>query len=218
MEITAMKSPLVEGLFMIHKIITKGITTSLKKCDEYIGKQGIPPEDAAGFKLYLSTLIGVTHSHHLSEDEIAFPFFKDLITGPYERLKDDHLLISGVLDKLDKCLPEISAGEPVNLRNALIELENLWVPHIKIEEDNFTADKVHAVVGLKEQENITEKLSGHGRKNSGPGPTVLPFLIYNLEGSDRDAFASRLPWIVRKVLVQVIWKRKWAAMKPFLAN
>jgi len=213
-----MNSPLGEGLFMIHKIITRGVATSLRRCDEYLEKPGIPPAHASGFSLYVSTLILVMHSHHLSEDEIAFPFFQNFIEGPYDRLKDDHHLISAVLKKLENCLSGINEGKISDLRNALIELENLWTPHFKMEEDNFSSEKINAVISLQEQQSVIEKLSKHGRQNSGPAPLVLPFVIYSLEGAEREELTGPLPWIIRKVLVPVIWKKKWEAMKPFLSS
>jgi len=213
-----MNSPLGEGLFMIHKIITRGVSTSLRKCEEYLGKPGIQSENLSGFSLYVSTLILVMQSHHLSEDEIAFPFFQNYISGPYDRLKDDHHQISGVLEKLGKSLSEINKGNTSDLRNTLIELENLWASHFKMEEENFSSEKINSAISLQEQESVIEKLSKHGRQNSGPAPLVLPFVIYNLEGAERVEFSGRLPWIIRKILVPIIWKKKWEAMKPFLYN
>jgi hemerythrin-like domain-containing protein len=209
-------SPIVEGLLRIHKIISRGLNVSIRKCDEYLGKQVIPPKEAAGFSLYITTLKWVTHSHHLSEDEIAFPFFKDYIEAPYNRLKDDHRAIANVLDTLDQSLLEISSGGAGKLREVLGEFEKLWVPHIRIEEENITAEKLRPVIGMKEQLILAEKLAKHGSKNSGPGPLALPFMFYNLEGTDREAFMMPFPWIVRKVLVPIIWKGQWKTMSPFL--
>ena len=63
---------------------------------------------------------------------------------------------------------------------------------------------------------LGEKVGEHGRSMSKPATLVLPFLIYNLEGSDREEFTSRMPWILKKFIVPVIWKKKWEKMKPFL--
>jgi hemerythrin-like domain-containing protein len=209
-------SPLVEGLLRIHKIISRGLNISIRKCDEYLGMQGIPPAEAKGYSMYLTSLKWMTHAHHLSEDEIVFPYFKEQIEAPYSRLKDDHKTITHILDVLDQCILEISSGGVGKLREVLGEFEKLWVPHIGIEEQNFTAEKVKTIMDLKEQENFAEKLSKHGRQNSGPGPLVLPFMIYNLEGNDREAFVLHFPWIVKKVLVPVLWKGQWKPMIPFL--
>jgi hypothetical protein len=211
-------SPLVTGLLMTHKIISRGLSTSIAKCDEYLGKQVIPPGEATGFSQYVTTLKWVTHAHHLSEDDIAFPYFKEHFDAPWDRLKDDHQTISRILLRMDQSLLEISNGGLVKLREALGEFEMMWVPHIKIEEERFTSDKVQKIVGMKEQVSLSEKLARHGSKNSGPGPLALPFFFYNLEGSDREAFMMPFPWIVKKVLVPIVWKGQWKPMSPFLLS
>jgi hypothetical protein len=95
------------------------------------------------------------------------------------------------------------------------EFEELWVPHIRIEEENFTAEKLQMVAGMKEQADLAEKLTKHGIKNSRPGPLVLPFMFFYLEGKDRETFMMPIPWIVKKVLVPIIWKGQW---KPIRKN
>ena len=45
---------------------------------------------------------------------------------------------------------------------------------------------------------------------------VLPFLIYNLEGAERDEFTNDMPWILKKFIVPIVWKSKWEKMRPFL--
>ena len=209
-------SPVVQGLLMIHKIISRGLSTSIRKCDEYIAKNGIPPGETKGFSMYMAALKRVTYAHHLSEDEIAFPYFKGYIDAPYNRLKDDHNNISSILDALEQCLTNISTGDAGKLRGVLDEFEKLWIPHIGTEEENFTASKLSPVVGMKEQLNIEEKLARHGKENAGPGPLTLPFMFYNLEGKDREYFMMHFPWIVKKVLVPIVWKRQWNPMRPFL--
>jgi len=209
-------SPVVAGLLRIHKIISRGLSISILKCDEYLGKQGIPSGETAGFSMYVSTLKWVTHSHHLSEDEISFPYFKDLIEAPYNQLRDDHNAIARLLDTFDQCLLEVSSNGVGKLREVLAEFDNLWVHHIKMEEDNFTSEKLQAVIGMKEQINLVKKLGEHSIKNSGPGPLALPFLFYNLEGKDREAFIEPIPWIAKKVLVPFIWRSQWKPMSPFL--
>lgn len=209
-------SPVVGGLLRIHKIISGGLNISIRKCDEYLGKQGIPSGEATGFSMYLSTLKWVTHSHHLSEDDIAFPYFKDYIDAPYNRLKDDHNDMARILDALDQHILEVPSGRIGKLREVLDEFDKLWVPHIKIEEENFTAEKLQTVMGMKEQTTLAEKLGEHSTKNAGPGPLALPFLFYNLEGKDREDFMKPIPWIVKKVLVPVIWRSQWKPMSPFL--
>ena len=208
-------SPVVGGLLRIHKIISRGLSTSIRKCDEYLVKQGIPSGEAAGFSMYLSSLKWVTHSHHLSEDDIVFPYLKDLIEAPYNLLKDDHNAMTRILDSLDQCLLDLSSGGVGKLREVLEKFDKLWGPHIKIEEENFTSEKLMVAIEMQEQVNLVKKLGEHGIKNSGPGPLSLPFLIYNLESRDREDFMKPIPWIVKKVLVPIIWRSQWKPMIPF---
>jgi hemerythrin-like domain-containing protein len=209
-------SPVIGGLLRIHKVISRGLYISIMKCDELLGKKSISPVEAEGFSMYINTLKWVTHSHHLSEDEIVFPLFKDNIEAPYNRLKDDHNAMSHILDMLDQSLLEITPASVGRLRQVLDEFDKLWVPHIKIEEQNFTTKKLEPVMGMKEQVTLVEKLAEHSRKNSGKGQLTVPFLFYNLEGKEREEFMSNFPWIVRKVLVPVIWKGQWKPMSPYL--
>jgi hemerythrin-like domain-containing protein len=209
-------SPVVGGLLRIHKIISRGLNISIRKCDEYLMKQEIPSREVTGFSMYVSTLKSVTHSHHLSEDDIAFPYFKDIIEAPYNLLMDNHNTMARILEALDKCLLDLSPRGVGSLREVLDEFNKLWEPHIKTEEENFTPEKLHAVISMKEQMNLVEKLSEHSIKNSGPGPIALPFLFYNLEGRDREDFMNPIPWIAKKVLVPIIWRSQWKPMSPFL--
>lgn len=208
-------SPLAEGLLRIHRIITRGLKTSIRKCDEYIEMKGIPSKEKMGFSRYLSTLKWVIHSHHLSEDELAFPYFKDHIDAPYDRLKDDHNIMVRMLDKIDKYLQELPSDEVGKIRDILSELNNTWESHIKIEEENFSAEKLRGSIELQEQMNLVEKIAEHSQKNSGPGPLALPFMLYNLEGHDRDIIMKSLPLVVRKVLVPYLWRKQWKPMTPF---
>jgi len=208
-------SPVVGGLLRIHKIISRGLGVSIRKCDEYLMKQGLTPSEYNGFSMYLSTLKWVTHSHHLSEEDIAFPYFKDFIEAPYNKLREDHHEMAHILDSLDKCLPEVSSGKVSKLYEVLLEFDKLWSPHIKIEEENFTSEKLHSVIGMKEQVDLVKKLGEHSIKNSGPGPLALPFLFFNLEGRDREDFMKPIPWIAKKVLVPLIWRSQWKPMSPF---
>jgi hemerythrin-like domain-containing protein len=209
-------SPVAGGLLMIHKIISRGLTVSIRKCDEYLEKNGIPDQEVQGFSKYVATLRWVTHAHHLSEDEIAFPFFENSIEAPYERLKNDHQVIASLLIDLEKCLLDISAEGAGKLREILGEFEKLWVPHIGIEEEKFNSENLHKVTAMADQAKIAESLASHGSKNSGPGPMALPFMFYNLELKDRELFMSPFPWIVKKVLVPIVWKSQWKQMSPFL--
>jgi hemerythrin-like domain-containing protein len=208
-------SPVVEGLLMIHRIISKGLNNSIWKCDAYMANHGIPRDEKEGFVMYVTTLKWVTHSHHTTEDELGFPYFMDHIDAPYDRLKQDHLTMAQVLEKLDKNLTDIASGSLVALRDTLGEFRDLWGPHIKIEEENFSFDRINRIFDQKEQKKLAKMFSEHSSKNSGPGPLALPFMLNNLEKADREAFMTEIPWVVTKILMPVVWKKKWEPMEPF---
>jgi hemerythrin-like domain-containing protein len=209
-------SPIADSLLRIHKIISRALDVSIQRCDEYLRKQGIPPGEAAGFTLYVTTLKRIANSHHLTEDDLVFPYFRDKLEAPYPRLKEDHQAMASILVDLDRCISEIASVGIGRLREVLGEFDKVWGPHIRIEEDHFTADRLKAVAGMREQENLLKKVTDHGSKNSGPAPLALPFLCYNLEGADREAFMTAFPWIVKQVFVPLIWRGYWKPMSPFL--
>jgi hemerythrin-like domain-containing protein len=209
------RNPVADDLLRIHKIISRAVNVCTQKCDEYLGKRGIPSEEAAGFPTYVATLKWVTHAHHLTEDEIAFPYFGEKLEAPYARLADDHRAIADLLVRLDNCLLDVSSDGLAKLREVLAELEKLWGPHISVEEAHFTAERLKAVVGMEEQVALSKQFAKHGAKNAGPLPLALPFMFYNLEGADREGFLMLFPWIVKNVLVPIAWRGKWKPMSPF---
>jgi|WetSurMetagenome_2_1015567.scaffolds.fasta_scaffold47803_3 hypothetical protein len=211
-------SPVVEGLLMIHKIITRGLGNSIRKCDEYLSDSGISGKEAGGFSMYVSTLKWVMHSHHTTEDELGFPYFRQHIEAPYDRLKEDHLSIAGMLQKLVKPVPGTSREELSSLRETLGEIETLWAPHIQIEEEKFSNEKVNSLFGMGEQVKLAALLGKHSSNNSGPGQFALPFMFFNLGKNDREIFMKNFPWIVRNVLVPVVWIGQWKPMEPFFLS
>ena len=56
--------------------------------------------------------------------------------------------------RLEQSLLDLSSEGVGKLREVLGEFEKLWVPHIRIEEENFTAEKLQMVAGMKEQANL----------------------------------------------------------------
>jgi hemerythrin-like domain-containing protein len=209
-------NPLAGSLLRIHKIISRALDVSLQKCDEYLGKHGIPSKEAAGFLMYVTTLKWIAHSHHLTEDDIVFPFFRNRLEAPYERLEKDHEVMTRNLEDLDTCLKEISSGGVGRLREVLGEFNELWGPHIRIEEEHFAAERLEEVAGRWEQKKLLTQITEYGGMKSGPVSLALPFLFYNLAGADREEFIMVFPWIVRQVFVPIIWRGNWQPMSAFL--
>jgi hemerythrin-like domain-containing protein len=209
-------SPVVGALVRIHRLISRALGVSIQKCDEYLAKGGVPAEEGAGFVMYVTTLKWVVHAHHLTEDELAFPYFRDKLEAPYPRLQEDHRTVARLLVGLDRCLGDVPTQGVGRLRELLGELDRLWVPHIAIEEERFTAERLNRVVGMQEQVGLVRQFGEHGGRNAGPGPLAMPFMFYNLEGAERAAFVAPMPWFLKNVLVPIAWRGQWKPMRPFL--
>ncbi len=71
---------------------------------------------------------------------------------------------------------------------------------------------------MRERNELVENVGKHSQKSAGPGPTTIPFGLYNLDKQDRQEFLKDLPWILRYVLNPVVWRSQWKPMDPFLLN
>lgn len=216
--IMAELSPLTDGMVKIHKLITRALSVSVVKCDEYIGKNQIPAGEAKGFVLYLTSLVRVMHAHHMGEDEIIFPAFNGRIEAPYDRLNEEHILMSKMLDDLGNNIEKISMSDLAGLRSSLDALQKSWAPHIRVEESSFSSGILKGKMTDEEQKILVDNVSKHGAKSSGPGSVTLPFIMYNLQEEDRKEFLRDFPWILKNFLIPVVWRSKWKPMDPFLLN
>ena len=166
----------------------------------------------------MSSLVTVFFGHHHGEDEIMFPTFEEKIKdADFSELKNQHKelypLAEQIKHKIDIDNPTIENYR--EMRSLLQDTKDLWVKHREEEEQTVELD-LEPVLSSKEQIELSDKLGKHGQSMSNPATLILPFLIYNLEGKDREEFTRNMPWILKKFIVPVLWKTKWQKMKPFL--
>ena len=64
-------------MLRIHSIVTRGLAISSNNCKYFIENNNFDPLYLEGFLNYNRALMSFVHAHHLSEDELVFPFFKD---------------------------------------------------------------------------------------------------------------------------------------------
>ena len=138
-----------------------------------------------------------------------FPTFEEKIKdADFSKLKKQHKelhpLAQKIKDKINIDSPTIE--NYLEIRSLLQDTKDLWVKHREEEEQNVELD-LEPVLSEKEQIELSDKLSRHGQSMSNPATLILPFLIYNLEGSDREKFTSDMPWILKKFIVPVIWNK-----------
>jgi len=219
----APKSPpnLAQELLRIHRVITRGLTIVLAKGLEF-QQGGFPnPNLRQGYADYTHCLTVTLKAHHLAEDEIGFPSLKEKFPqAPFERLSADHQQMETLLNPLMQASANITSeaggADLTLLLDHLQRVSAIWTPHIQVEEENFTQEAVAAVMDSQEQGRLSVALIKHNQEHSKPASLILPFLLFNLNADDRALMAATAPSVVVKVLVPIVWKNKWARMKPFL--
>jgi hypothetical protein len=211
-----------QDLLWIHAIITRGLNVSIEK-GSLFAQGGYPDASSRqGFIAYVGSLVSVLHAHHLTESDLFFPYLRDKLPGaPFDLLIAQHRDLEPVLQQARAATDEVSgearAGPAVTRLNNLLEkISEFWHPHIRIEEDHFSVDRAATLIDAKEHERLAKAAMKHSQQHSGPGHLVVPFLLYNLPPDARRSFARPMPLLVTRLLLPIVWKRRWAPMRPFL--
>ena len=209
---------LSKGLDLIHRVLSRPLNIGISHIDSCISSKKVDMENHEGFKDYISSLTTVFNAHHHGEDEILFPTFEKKINNAdfsvlKKQHKELHPLVVQITAKIDVDNPSLNQYQEI--RNLLKETKDLWIKH-RDEEEQLVELEMEAVISLAEQIELNNKLSKHGQSMSEPANLILPFLIYNLEGAERDEFTNDMPWILKKFIVPIVWKSKWEKMIPFL--
>jgi hypothetical protein len=209
-------------MLRIHRVITRGLDVSIKRGEEY-AKEGFPSAALQeGFVVYLRAMAGVLNAHHLGEDESAFPYFREKIPdAPYDRLIADHRQIEAILGHLEASAGAVAGnaqpGDALRTLNGILaSLTSSWHPHIGIEEFLWDPDRVAAVMTEEENLELGQQLGESSQKHLHAPDVEIPFVLYNLDPEDRAVMAKAMPPVVVQQLVPLVWRAKWAPMKPFL--
>ncbi len=210
------------ALLRIHSVITRGLRVTIERSQSF-ADQGYPSASMReGFISYVRSLLSVLDAHHTIEDQLAFPRFKDSFPdAPYDLLMTQHQSLLPILNQLTTTIEEKAAdAEQSVLLNKqfllLKSLDEIWHPHIRIEEDYFSVDKLGAAFPADEHIRLNKLFLEHSQQHAKPDFLVVPFLLYNLPPEQRSEFAEEMPPIVTEQLVPVVWKEKWEPMRPFL--
>jgi len=205
----------------IHKIISRGIDVSIERLPGFIQDGFKGDRIRQGYLDYVRALASIVNAHHLTEDEIAFPYFRDKLPEThFEWLDEDHHLIAGFLDELKPVMEKLDADDRSqatlkNLQVVLLKISDRWYQHIDLEVAEFI-DLVDALATEEEQQDLVKQFAEHGVKLSVPLPLSVPFLLYNLVGEERKAFTKDFPPEVLHNLVPHVWRELWEPMTPFL--
>jgi hemerythrin-like domain-containing protein len=209
-------------MLRIHHVITRGLEVSLER-GAVFGHDGFPsPEMRDGFVTYLRALVGVVDAHHRGEDEAAFPYLqKKMPDAPYDKLMSDHRAIDGVLKELRAAAQAVAdstqPGDALSAVNSVVDrLTCLWYPHIGIEESLWDPAAVASLLSDDENAQLGQQIAESSQKHLHATEIEIPFILYNLGPDERAFMAKAVPPVVMKQLVPLVWRAKWAPMKPFL--
>jgi hypothetical protein len=204
-------------LIRLHKTITRGLSVAQREC------QGDGPQvdQRRGLQLYVQALTALLHAHHLGEDEISFPFWKGRVPqSELDTLAQQHQKMMPLLEKVEAWLASNGAAWEADglamLKGTLGELDALWHTHIQLEENTLGPENSAQFLTPEENLQLAQQLAAHGQQHSNPAELVLPFVLYNLEGEDRQGMIATLPTELAQHVIPVVWKPAWAPMQPFL--
>ena len=209
------------SFYNIHNIITRGLRVSLESTRGILqaGFQG--ERNREGFFNHIRSLTAVMNAHHLTEDDIAFPYFRDkLPEAPFDDWTYWHGKMSEDLDEInlavEKCEKKAECETELrNIENVLARLNEGWPYHIQPETDEFI-NKADALVPVEEQLHLVRQFSEYVLENANPLYLTVPFMLYNLPVEDRQVFSQWIPAEGILNLVPVAWKEKWSSMGPYL--
>ena len=211
----------IVGMLSIHAVITRSLEVAAERSGAF-AQQGFPDASSReGFISYLRCLASVLSTHHETEDTLAFPAFRKRLDAPYDLLTEQHRLLHSLLEEakaeVEKAAAEPNAAGPLTrLHFVLRRIEELWHRHIGIEEEHFTVDRFASLIPAEEHLQLSALFMQHMQQHAGPDYLIVPFLLHNLVPDKRSIFAGQMPPIITEQLVPVVWKEKWAPMRPFL--
>jgi hemerythrin-like domain-containing protein len=217
----SLETNIAVNFYNIHSIITRGLRVSLESVRGVIQDGFQDQGSREGLFNYIRALASVLNSHHLTEDEIAFPYFRDkLPDAPFDSLMAWHQKMVGILNEIKAAVEKCDKNDQLatnlrNLENALARLSKMWPPHIQVETNEFIT-KADALIPVEEQLRLVGLLAQHGQKLALPPYLTVPFMLFNLPVVDRQVFSQGMPAEVLEKLVPVVWKEKWESMAPFL--
>ena len=148
------------SLRAIHAVITRAQQVSIDNSNQF-AQNGFPEEGIkTGFLDYLTCLKTSFRAHHQVENTILFPALRKVLPDiPYNRLIIEHHTIDSLLDTLQEGIestriPGSQQSGLETIGKSLLNLQNLWRPHIMIEEGGFTVDKLEKLLRADEHLNL----------------------------------------------------------------
>jgi hemerythrin-like domain-containing protein len=211
-----------EDYIRFHKVMSRGLAVSLQNINEFLHIGTFEKLNREGFFKYVQSFSSVLHGHHLVEDEKIFPYFNDKLPEvPYERLKSEHEIFKDGLQEINTGLGQLTSEDiDLNslklLKSGFDKIDQIWHPHIQIENTQLYGQIGSLNIDLEEMIRIIKEDGEFFQENAAPAYLIVPFVLYNLSPEERAIASQGFPEMVTKQLVPIDWKDKWESMKPFL--
>jgi hemerythrin-like domain-containing protein len=209
-------------LVRIHKVFSRALQV-IQTHGQVFSKTGFPDAAVqAGFSSYVNSFDSLLHAHHITEEEILFPFFRlKMPDEPFDLLLVQHSDIAASVYQIRDLLgsqenQNLDVYSLSELVQVVAKIDQVWHPHIGIEESIFVPDKINPLASLEEQFSLNGQLAQHSMKHASPDYLVIPFILYNLPPVDRQEMSRLMPPVITQQLVPLVWKEKWQIMQPFL--
>jgi hemerythrin-like domain-containing protein len=215
------KPNVAASLFVLHKVLTRALAVSIENTQTF-SEGGFPDEGTRdGFLNYLRAFMSILHGHHLVEDELAFPYFRDkLAEAPFDMLSGQHAEMLEIVEAINAAVGMLAGGSGMDglaqLTPALKQLEALWHPHIAVEEEHLTMAKMDDLLPVEEQLRLIKEYSTFSQEHTGPPYLTLPFILFNLPPDAREVMSRAMPEELTQKMVPIVWKPQWESMSPFL--
>ena len=130
----------------IHAMITHALEGARAQSQAAAEAGLADPGERQALAEYLGCFATLLHDHHLSEDDVAFPYFRDrLPDAPFGALEAQHVEMQALLEELEAACDVIARNGQGReaaqaLHDTLGRLAALWHPHIALEEAQFTPE------------------------------------------------------------------------------
>ena len=209
----------------IHSVITYALYVSIERSQRYVISGYPDPTTRKGFVSYVRCLSALLYAHHVTEDDLVFPYFWEKLSAwPVERLIAQHQQMDPLLDEIQTelaGLTDLSQERQclARLIQALTEMLALWLAHIEIEELYLSSERIRAVLDQTEHAKVRRSFTDYSRRQqrrAAPLSLLIPFVLYNLSREERPDLAPKMARIVTRVLIPYVWRRRWMPMAPFL--
>ena len=210
--------PLMTVIQGVHRALTRALNVLVDESMQFRTEEQVDGKRTEGFRMYARTFCDLMHAHHDGEEELAFVHIRSILSAKdMVALDREHEVM---LEALHALQTYVAAPAPWDsshwwgLHRAASALLSGWEAHRLNEETQMA--KASVLMSRDERVRLAKALELFGIANAGPGHRVVPFILYNLEGEDREAMGSRMPFFMKGILVPFFWRVNYRPMLPFL--